>query len=110
MESIMSNEPQVPTEPVPARPMAVCTTAGLTIHAPRGSATRAKIAAHWIAIGHYLDSGDVGPITEFAQVRVGGMALASDPQQIDDLATCGALDLNDIYQDNQGPSRVIGDE
>lgn len=87
--------------------LAVCTTKGLRSHITRSAATKTTVAAHWTAISHYLNSGDDGPVLQFAGVRVDEMKLAGDPQQIHDLLICGALDISAIYQSDVF-DRVIG--
>jgi hypothetical protein len=81
------------------RRMSVLTPDGRRDIDIRGSRAASRVAAHWAALDHYLTTGDDKPLRKFAGVRVGGVALAAKPSQVEKHWTRGELDIDDIYPD-----------
>jgi hypothetical protein len=63
----------------------------------RSSAQASRVAAHWNALDTYLRTGDTAGLRKFANKRIGGLALATAPEQIEAYARRGELAIDDIY-------------
>lgn len=77
--------------------MSVLSTEGLRDVDTRGSRVRSLISDHWRALGRFGATGDVAVLARFKGKRVGGVELASDPDQIEEYLRQGELDIDDIY-------------
>ena len=65
----------------------------------RGSLAASRLSRYWDAIDHYLQTGDEVPLQTFRGVRIGGVELETDPDEIDRLAVLGVLSFETIYRD-----------
>ena len=63
----------------------------------RSSAQASRVGAHWNAVDAYLRTGNARALRKFASIRIGGLALATDPEQIETYARRGELAIDDIY-------------
>jgi len=63
----------------------------------RGSRARSMVGQHWNAITKFAATGDAGALSPFAGKRVGGAALATDPDQIEEFLRRREIDIDDIY-------------
>jgi hypothetical protein len=63
----------------------------------RSSAQASRVGAHWNAVDAYLRTGNERALRKFASVRIGGVALVIDPEQIETYAHRGELAIDDIY-------------
>lgn len=79
------------------RRMTVLSTEGLVDVDTRGSRVRSTISDHWRSVRRYGAIGDVALLEPFDGVRVGGVELATDPDQIDEYLRRGEADIDDIY-------------
>jgi hypothetical protein len=79
------------------RRMRVLTTDGVQEVDVRSSRQASRVGAHWNAVDAYLRTGNARALQKFASVRIGGMALATDPEQIETYARRGELAIDDIY-------------
>jgi hypothetical protein len=65
----------------------------------RGSRVASRLSDYWMAVEHYLDTGDEAPLRSFEGVRIAGVELETEPDVIDYLALLGELSFESIYQD-----------
>jgi hypothetical protein len=79
------------------RRMVVLTPDGRREVDVRSSAQASRVAAHWNAMDTYLRTGDSKALHRFANRRIGGLALASIPEQVEAYARTGELAIDDIY-------------
>jgi hypothetical protein len=79
------------------RRMVVLTPNGRREVDVRSSAQASRVAAHWNAMDTYLRTGDAKALHKFANKRIGGLALASEPEQVEAHARTGELAIDDIY-------------
>ena len=77
--------------------MSALTIEGLQDIDTRGSKSRSLVSAHWRAVNRFSATGDVFVLIPFKGKRVGGYTLATDPDQIEEYARRGELDIDDIY-------------
>jgi hypothetical protein len=63
----------------------------------RGSQVRSTISKHWTAMRRYGSTGDETRLAPFEGVRVGGVELATDPDQVMEYLRRGEADVDDIY-------------
>lgn len=77
--------------------MSALSTEGLRDIDVRGSWARSLIGQHWSAIGRFAATGEVLVLAKFEGKRVGGIALATDPDLIEEYLRQGELDIDDIY-------------
>lgn len=65
----------------------------------RGSRAATRLSNYWLAVEHYRDTGDDGPLRDFDGVRIAGVELETDTDVIDYLTVIGVLSFETIYQD-----------
>jgi hypothetical protein len=75
----------------------VLTTDGVKEVDVRSSAQASRVGAHWNAVDTYLRTGHTAGLHKFTTMRIGGVALATDPEQIETYARRGELAIDDIY-------------
>jgi hypothetical protein len=63
----------------------------------RSSAQASRVGSHWNAVDAYLRTGHTAGFRKFTTMRIGGVALATDPEQIEAYARRGELAIDDIY-------------
>jgi hypothetical protein len=63
-----------------------------------GSDAARAIGQHWNAVQHFLHSGDMSRLTQFATLTIDGRRFAVDPGWIERWAARGELDFEDIYE------------
>lgn len=80
------------------RVMRVITTEGVQEVALGGSRQASLVAAHANAVKHFLATGDDEPLHRFADVKVGGMELETDPAKLEESGRRGELEYEDIYE------------
>ena len=80
-----------------ARPMSVFTADGVKVLTVRGSGKAAEVSRHWHAIQRYLADGNTDDLARFANKRVAGVALGTNPNDIETYGRTGELALDDIY-------------
>jgi hypothetical protein len=80
----------------------VLTTDGVKETDVLSSRQASLVGAHWNAVDAYLHTGNPLGLRKFTNVRIGGMALATDPEQIEAYAR-RELAIDDIYP-NADPS------
>lgn len=61
--------------------------------------TASLIGSYWNAVAHYLYTGDTDRLEEFEGQRINLHRLLTDPDQIDEWARRGDLELDSIYED-----------
>jgi len=77
--------------------MAVLSAEGLRDVDVRGSGARSLIGRHWNAIRQFAGTGDEAVLAPFIGKRVGGVELATDPDQVEEYLRRGEIDIDDIY-------------
>jgi hypothetical protein len=77
--------------------MSVLSTDGIADIDTRGSRVRSVAARHWNAISRFAATGDASVLAPFRGKRVGGVELATDPDQIEEYLRRGEIDIDDIY-------------
>ena len=55
------------------------------------------IGRHWNAIQQFAATGDEGALAPFTDKRVGGVELATNPDQVEEYLRRGEIDVDDIY-------------
>ncbi|MGP0108437.1 MAG: hypothetical protein ACLPR9_06180 [Acidimicrobiales bacterium] len=65
----------------------------------RGSRAATRLSNYWLAVEHYLFTGDDEPLRAFDGVRIAGVDLETNTDVIDYLAVIGVLSFETIYQD-----------
>jgi hypothetical protein len=84
------------------RVMNVLSTEGHLTVVVRGSDAASLVAEHANAVQHYLTTGDTSALDRFADKRVAGVTLETDPDAIETFALAGELDFEDIYDEPDG--------
>jgi hypothetical protein len=79
------------------RRIRVLTTDGVREVDIRSSRQASRVGAHWNAVDAYLRPGNTRALRKFTNIRLGGTALATDPEQIEAYARRGELAIDDIY-------------
>lgn len=79
------------------RRMVVLTPDGRRDVDVRSSAQASRVGAHWNAVDAYLRTGHTAGLRKFTTMRIGGLALATNPEQIEAYARRGELAIDDIY-------------
>lgn len=77
--------------------MSVLSTGGVVDVDVRGSRARSVVGRYWNAIQRFAATGDVGVLTPFVGKRIGGVELATDPDQIEEFLRRREIDIDDIY-------------
>jgi hypothetical protein len=77
--------------------MAVLSTEGLRDVDTRGSRVRSRVARHWNAVRDFGATGDEEILQSFVAKRVGGVVLATDPDDVEEFLRRGEIDIDDIY-------------
>ncbi|MAG37261.1 MAG: hypothetical protein CL878_13590 [Dehalococcoidia bacterium] len=70
---------------------------------PATSQEATKVARHWVAVKHYLHTGDAEPLQRFRRMRLrtrDGQSLpfVTDPATLELLARAGELEFSSLYQ------------
>jgi len=79
------------------RRMVVLTPEGPKEVDVRSSAQASRVGAHWNAVDAYLRTGDKKGLRKFANIRIGGVGLATEPETLEAYARRGELAIDDIY-------------
>jgi len=77
--------------------MSVLSTEGVVDIDVRGSRARSIVGRHWNAIQRFAVTGDVGVLSPFEGKSVGGAALVTDPDQVEEFLRRREIDIDDIY-------------
>jgi hypothetical protein len=60
---------------------------------------RSIVGQHWNAIQHFLATGETDSLDLFQDLRIRGRRLLIDPDEIEQLARIGELDVDEIYEE-----------
>ena len=63
-----------------------------------GSGEASAIGSHWNTVKHFLHTGDLSGLRQFASLSIDGHRFAVDPDWIERWAARGELDFEDIYE------------
>ncbi len=63
-----------------------------------GEADRSRVGSYWSAVRRFLNTGDLSSVAEFEGSEIGGVALETDPDAIEEWWRKGELDFPDIYE------------
>jgi len=79
------------------RPMLIVSGGQAVTVTPATKAQASMIGAYHNAIKKYFDSGDTSDLARFRGRTVAGFELDAEPDDLDDLARTGQLDVETIY-------------